>query len=152
MISELQAYSSTEIMAGYTGGYTFRVNLVEGQTQSLGLLSAGVPQNEGEVVIITDEEPDEAAYGRDLSSPADGTPDGVDLNGDGDRTDVLNTTAAGCIFPLDLNGDGDTGDTAVVAGDLQVVPVVVIIRWRSFGGRGEERRVQMMTVTGKHRP
>ena len=35
MISELQAYSSTEIMAGYSGGYTFRVTLVEGQTQTL---------------------------------------------------------------------------------------------------------------------
>jgi Tfp pilus assembly protein FimT len=103
---------------------------------------------EGEVVLVTNETPDEAAYGRDLD--ADGSADGVDLNGvdinrDGNHNDVLGSTSSGWLFPLDLNGNGNTTDGVVPAADLQLLPVVVIVRWRSLAG-GLEGRVQLMTV------
>ncbi len=129
---------------GETSGnpYTERARLLRGHTPKMGLKVSGTAQDELEVVLILDETPDESSYGRDL----DGTsgPDGIDLNGDNDAVDILNSPASGSLFPLDLDGSETFGD-AVAAGDLQLLPVVVIVRWRSLAG-GLPGRVVLMTI------
>jgi hypothetical protein len=85
----------------------------------------------GEVILILDESPDEAAYGRNLGVPGGGS--GVDLNGNGATTDVLN----GADFQVDIDGDGAFNTDAVAEANLRLIPVVVLIRWGS--GEGVER-------------
>ena len=143
-LSEIQAYTFDDIVAEYGSGHTFRVHLVDGTTQSLGLEVSGVQQDEGEVIIIQDETPDEGSYGRDLDG--DGNPDGVDLNSDGQRTGVISAPGSS-IFPLDINGTNGTGDEFVAAASMNLMPVVVVVRWRSM--TGIERRIQLMSVIGR---
>jgi prepilin-type N-terminal cleavage/methylation domain-containing protein len=129
----------------------FLVKLLNGNpVGSMGLVVNGIREPEGEIIFITSERPNEADYGRDLS-PFDGQPDGVDLNGNGTFTDVLNVAQADggrSIFPMDLNGNGTTTDVDITPANLQLLPVVVVVRWRSKA-TGEERRIQMMTVIGR---
>ncbi len=110
--------------------YTFAVQLLRGHQASMGV--DGAP--EGKVLLIMDETPDESDYG-------------VDLNGDGDAVDTLSSTGSLLLFPLDLDGSGTFGDV-VAPGDLQLLPVVVIMRWNSLAG-GLEGRVQLMTIIGE---
>ena len=148
-LAEIRGQTLANIVTSYGANYSFRAQLLRGQTGSMGLLVSNVPVDEGEVVLILDETPAEAGYGRDLDVTTG--PDGVDLNGDGYATGVLSSSGSGSLFPLDLDGDGDTDADAVPAADLKLLPVVVIIRWRSLTGgppKLRERRVQLMTVIG----
>jgi prepilin-type N-terminal cleavage/methylation domain-containing protein len=95
----------------------------------------------GEVVIIRDETPDESVYCRDLEAPAG--PDGVDLNGDGDTWDILDTAVPGETFPLDLNREDGPVSDEVALDKMKVIPVVVLVRWRSRGGLA---RMQLVSV------
>jgi len=143
-LAEIQAYTYDDIVAEFGSGYTFRVLLVDGTTQSLGLEVSGAQQDEGEVVIIQDETPAEASYGRDLNN--DSVPDGVDLNSDGQTNGVI-SAPGNSIFPLDLNGTNGTADNSVAAASMNLIPVVVVVRWRSM--TGIERRIQLMSVIGR---
>ena len=148
-IAEIRRLTITQLFTTYdNNNRTFSVQLLRGQPAgSMGLVVNGIREPEGEIIFITSERPDEADYGRDLS-PADGQPDGVDLDGNGAFNDVLNVAQADggrSIFPIDLNGNGTTTDTNIAPANLQLLPVVVVIRWRSRA-TNEERRVQMMTV------
>jgi type II secretory pathway pseudopilin PulG len=144
-LAEIRAAAFVYAATNY-GNHTFRVSLLRGHDPSMGLEVSGAAQSEGEVVLVTNETPDETAYGRDLDDEPG--PDGVDLNGDGFAIGSLPSSTAGSLFPLDLNGDGDTNDGVVAAGNLELLPVVVIIRWQSLA-KGMEGRVQLMTVIGK---
>ncbi len=69
----------------------------------------GAAINHGEIIMVNEEAPNEAAFGRDLGTndlafvdgKPDGKPDGVDLNHNGCRTDA---NAFGGNFDLNLNG------------------------------------------------
>ena len=143
-IAEIKSTDFDDIITDYGSNYTFRAELVDGVSMNLGLEVTGVQQDEGEVVIITDETPDEADYARDLDG--NGSADGVDLNSDASRTGAF-TVPGPCVFPMDLNCDGDINDNVVAAADMDLIPVVVIIRWRSQGGG--TRRVELMTIVGR---
>ncbi len=144
-IAEIRAATFAYAASSYNN-HVFQARLLREHTVSMGLEVSGVAQPEGEVVLVTNETPSEAAYGRDLDG--DGSADGVDLNGDGSVIGSLTSSSSGSLFPLDLNGDGDTDDGVVAAASLELLPVVVIVRWRSLA-RGLEGRVQLMTVIGK---
>lgn len=107
----------------------------------MGIPKGGVPSKEGYVVIVNEEAPyirsdNRADYGRDLE-PADGVKDGIAL---GDKQDPDGP------FPLDLNADGDTDD--VVADPI--IPVFVIVRWRTVGRPGSNR-VQLCTFIAREK-
>ena len=144
-LAEIRAATFAYAATSYNN-HTFRAGLLREHTVSMGLEVSGAAQSEGEVVLVTNETPNEASYGRDLDD--DGSADGVDLNGDGFAIGNLVTSSSGSLFPLDLNGDGDTDDGVVAAANLELLPVVVIVRWRSLA-RGLEGRIQLMTVIGK---
>jgi prepilin-type N-terminal cleavage/methylation domain-containing protein len=109
---------------------SFPVTLVRGHGARMGP-SGG---DEGQVIPILDEDPDETAYGVD----------GVDIDDNG----TVATTTAGSIFPIDLNGDGDdTDDLSTSVGDMKLIPVVVVVRWESLA-KGLTGRVQLLTVIG----
>jgi prepilin-type N-terminal cleavage/methylation domain-containing protein len=103
--------------------------------------SGTVPQ--GEVIIINSETPNEAAYGRNLGG-VDGGP-GVDLNGNGRFNDVL----SGATFGQDIDGDGAYTTATVLPANYKLIPVVVLIRWRSGEGM---QRVQVMTSIANRHP
>jgi prepilin-type N-terminal cleavage/methylation domain-containing protein len=147
--AELARVRNAELTSSTTpsrADYTFTVALVEGQPAgSRGLLEISGSRPEGEVVFIADETPDESDYGMDLDG--NGYPDGVDLNGDGIVGRRAERPDAGFLFPLDLNGDGAIDvDPLADRSQMKLVPVIVIIRWRSF--TGIEGRVELMTVIG----
>jgi len=144
-IAEIRAATFAYAASGYNN-HTFSVRLLRQHQVSMGLEVSGAAQPEGEVVLVTNETPNEASYGRDLDDEAG--PDGVDLNGDGFAIGNLTSPSSGSLFPLDLNGNGNTTDGVVTAADLKLLPVVVIVRWRSLA-RGLEGRVQLMTVIGE---
>jgi len=106
-----------------------------------GLRNPRVGVDHGEVIIIDDETPDEAAYGRNLG--AGGGSPGVDLNGDGDRADILNVPAVNSVFPVHLDADIVNFIDVVAPADFKLIPVVVLIRWDSGEGIS---RLQIMTV------
>ncbi len=141
-LAEIRAATFAYAATSYSN-HTFSVRLLREHRVSMGLEVSGAAQPEGEVVLVTDETPDEASYGRDLDG--DGSADGVDLNGDGFAIGNLTTPSSGSLFPLDLNENGNTTDGVVAAANLKLLPVVVIVRWRSLAG-GLEGRVQLMTV------
>ena len=88
-------------------------------------------------------EPDDPATGRPLT-----TVEGRATYGDGFAIGNLVTASSTSLFPLDLNGNGNITDGVVTAANLELLPVVVIVRWRSLAG-GLEGRVQLMTVIRK---
>jgi prepilin-type N-terminal cleavage/methylation domain-containing protein len=90
----------------------------------------------GEVILILDETPDESTYGQPLAvgDPAAG----VDLNANGSTTDSL-----GGGFGVDIDGDGVVDADPIPPAELQLIPVVVLVRWRS--GEGIQR-FQVMTM------
>ena len=94
----------------------------------------GLPH--GEVIVILDETPDEASYGRPLV--AGGPAAGIDLNGNGTTNDIL---AAG--FGVDIDADGVLDPDPILQANLKLVPVVVLVRWVS--GEGTQR-FQVMTM------
>jgi len=101
-----------------------------------GLQAPAPGQPHGEIIVILDETPDEAAYGRNLG-PGGGAP-GVDLNGNGRTNDVL---AGG--FGVDIDGDGALDADPILKANRRLLPVVVLIRW----GTGEGiQRLQIMTM------
>lgn len=122
----------------------FEVSLVAGHSPRMGLEYNGTAQAEGEVIIIMNENPQEGDYGRDLDG--DGSSDGVDIDSDGSLSGV----PVGSIFPLDLNGDGDaTDDLSADPNSMVLIPVVVLVRWQSLGGKAIQGRLQLMTVVRK---
>ncbi|MHC4916624.1 MAG: PulJ/GspJ family protein [Planctomycetota bacterium] len=100
----------------------------------------GVAVPHGEVIVIADETPDEAAYGRDLLLPPG--PDGIDLDGNGLRWDILTVASGACPFPVDLDGSLAVDNDAVLPDDMTLVPVVVVVSWESKVGLS---RVQLLT-------
>lgn len=78
----------------------------------------------GVVTVINDESPDEGDFL-------------VDLNGNGNRTDISPAP-----FPLDINGDGDANDD-VVTGGFSVFPVVVTVQWMGPYGA---TRIDLFTI------
>ena len=131
MLATIRETPFENIVASFSGT-TFRVN---------GLNTPAGGADHGEVIIIADETPDEAVYSRDLELPAG--PDGLDLNGDGDRTDVLNAPDPTSTFPYDLDGDGALVTGAVAPANFKLIPVVVLVRWESSTGMA---RLQFMTM------
>jgi len=99
--------------------------------------------DQGEVIIINSETPDEAAYGRNLGVP-DGGP-GVDLNGNGRFTDAL----SGAAFGLDIDGDGAYTTATVLPASFKLIPVAVLVRWRSSEGI---QRLQVVTAVVNRSP
>jgi len=97
----------------------------------------------GEVIIINSETPNEAGFGRNLGG-ADGGP-GVDLNGNGRFNDVL----GGAVFGADIDGDGAYTTATVLPANYKLIPVVVLIRWRT--GEGIQR-LQLMTLIVNRAP
>ena len=130
-LAEIREHSFADIVSTY-GGQTFQV---------LGLTPVTPGADQGEVIIINDESPDEAAYGRDLDPPVG--PDGVDLDGNGRRTDVLGVATVTSTFPADLDGDGATITPVVAPAAFKLIPAVVVVTWRGSSGTA---RVQTMTM------
>lgn len=130
-LAEIREHNFDDVVNAY-GGQTFQVF-------GLNPVAPGVDQ--GEVIIINDETPDEAAYGRDLEAPVG--PDGVDLNGNGRRTDVLGLATVTGTFPADLDGDGAATTPVVAPAAFKLIPVVVAVTWQGPSGTA---RVQMMTM------
>ena len=112
-------------------GNTYPVDFYGRQAARMGIGGG----DELEVVIVRDENPYPDDYGRDLEPLGDG-PDGVDLGG---------------VFPLDLNANGNATDSGIAAGDMQVIPVFVIVRWRTVGRR-LSCRVQLCTFIAREQP
>jgi hypothetical protein len=131
ILADIREVSSMEDLVTKFNGLTFAV---EGLTAPPGFT------DHGEVIIITDETPDESAYGRDMEAPAG--PDGVDLNGDGDRVDLHSALTPDCAFPVHLDNDTVNLIDNVAAADMDLVPVVVLVRWRTPVGIA---RLQLVT-------
>ena len=134
-IAEIRATDFDSIV-GFNG-QRFPVEFYAGQGLDpvLGRMGIGGVREGYVVVIDSDENPDPANYGRDLEPAGDG-PDGVDLGG---------------VFPLDLNGNGNATDSGIAQANLQVIPVYVIIRWRT-AGRRLSCRVQLCTFIAREQP
>lgn len=114
--------------------FPFRVYLSHDPNDpARGVLPGLVDDYAGELVIVTDETKDRAAWGGDLL-PKNGLPDGV----------------KSFPLPLDLNMDGDTLDNhaAIVTNKTgRRYPVGVIIRWM---GRYGEERYETWTVISRY--
>lgn len=93
----------------------------------------------GTITFITSEQPNESDFGNVYGQPNslasfnwyERNPFGVDINGNRSMSDAVPAP-----FPLDMNGDGDTTDLAITDG-FQVLPVVITIQWE--GPYGPER-------------
>jgi prepilin-type N-terminal cleavage/methylation domain-containing protein len=127
IIADVRELGSVEDVVNKYNGTTFTV---EGLPRAPGVAA------QGEVIVITDETPDEDVYGRNIG----GT--GVDLNGDGDTLDIHTMVTPDCAFPVDLDGDGIPNNDKVLPEDIKLVPVIVLVRWKAHVGIG---RVQLIT-------
>lgn len=153
LLAEVRAANFSTIVATYDG-LTRDVELIPNQVTEI-RYSDDTKIDEAEFVIITDETPNEADYGRDIETfqdksvvpTPDGSPDGIDLDDNVDRTNTP-SSASNSLFPMDLNGDGDTtDDLSATPGTMRLIPVVVIIRWRtSLGANGRYQAMDIIRI------
>jgi type II secretory pathway pseudopilin PulG len=133
MVAQIRNSQPTDVATNFAG-MTFTVDGLQAP------VVGGVAVPQGEVIVIADETPDEAAYGRDLLKPLG--PDGLDLNGNGTRWDIITVASGKCPFPVDLDGTAAIDNDKVLPADMRLVPVVVVVSWQAKNGLS---RVQLMT-------
>ncbi len=100
------------------------------------------------ILMINEEAPLESNFG-DTKEVGGGAPDGdidfpIDLNRNGRNSDQLTSADVGESFPRNLGGETKGIDAgAIPVSLLQLVPVVIVVRWQSMAGL--ERNLQVLT-------
>ena len=139
-----QAAAESKVAEIRETGFGAILGTFSGQTFAVpGLPNPTGVVDQGEVIIINSETPDEATYGRNLGVP-DGGP-GVDLDGNGRFNDIL----SGAAFAMDIDGDGVQNTATVLPANFKLIPVVVLVRWRSSEGI---QRLQIVTAVVNRSP
>ena len=118
----------------------------------------GATQNQGEIIWVRDEAPDEKTFGRDLGTNGlpyvdgipDGIPDGLDINGDASRE----TTGDAFAGTFDLNLNGIKTDTNVLGSPTVATPTDAYQTLRcairvTYAVMGEIRQIEMQTQVTK---
>jgi prepilin-type N-terminal cleavage/methylation domain-containing protein len=124
-----QAAAESKVAEIRETGFGAILGTFSGQTFAVpGLPSPTGIVDQGEVIIINSETPDEATYGRNLGVPGGGP--GVDLDGNGRFNDIL----SGAAFAMDMDGDGVQNTATVLPANFKLIPVAVLVRWRSSEG------------------